>query len=544
MNFRKTLILFVFLALGSACLFGQFSANPNDVMYGDLKLWEGKGIIHQLPVLRPYPPQVIREYLAVVAEKGDAADSAKAKAYLKEINQKFNFHAEVGGEARTTKKQHYEDGYGMIQAGGWVNDKIHIEGFLKGILMDETNGEVLPDGRRTDIDIFDTWADATVKNRKISARQSQNVMFAAGDTDLYFQAGIVRNSFGPFWGDSVVLSADAPHAGHYSAVYRNSWFSYSNVLLELAATNSLSLTADNDNKFPDKHLILQAFNFYVTDWLELGFFESIIWGGRLDLSYLLPAKELFYAQSMAGFKDNSFMGVMADIRIAKNWKIPVVAYVDDLNLSDVASFQFGTKYKVAGQTGVQWTPDGKGILKRLSLEYVAVTPYTYTHKPADLDGLTTAQQNAILAEPNYLNYTHMGTNLGIGMEPNSDRTTLEALLAPVNNLNLTLTARLQRHGNASSAMVSPTSRNDGSILDDGYNSLGDASFHYKTNFLSQAVLETVAQAGFQVEYSIPVGIMTALIKGGYTFQHTWNKDLVRDESETLHFANFGLGFRY
>ncbi len=548
MKFRNKSIITALLFTIPLGLFGQQSLNPNDAMYKDLLLWEGKGIIRQLPVLRPYPPQVVKELLSTVAEKGDGADSAKARAYLKEVNAKFTIHAEAGGEIRATKDDDYEAAYGMIQAGGWLTDKIHIEGMVKGLTIHEQDGDVLPLGRRTDIDVFETWADVTVKGKKIDLRQSQNVMFAAGDKDLYFQAGISRNSFGPFWGDSVVLSADATHTGHYSAVYRNGWFSYSTVLLELAATDYLWSTSGEDDKFPDKHLILQSFNFYPTDWLELGYFETVVWGGRFDLTYLLPAKELFYAQSMAGFKDNSLVGLMADVRLGKNWKIPFVFYLDDTNLNDILKFDFGTKFKVAAQTGVQWTPDRAGILKRISFDYTAVTPYMYTHKDQlyaeDGFELTAANRLAALAQANYNNYTHYGTNLGVGMDPNSDRVTIEALLEPIANMRLTLTGRLQRHGNASVHMIDPDARNDGSILDDGYNVHGDSSFHYKTNFLNQAVLETAVQAGFQIEYSIPVGIMTAIIKGGYTFQRVWNVGTVQDENETFHYANFGLGLRY
>ncbi len=139
--------------------------------------------------------------------------------------------------------------------------------------------------------------------------------------------------------------------GHYSFVWRNGWFSYSTVLLEIAATNYLH--EEVPEKFPDKHLILQSFNFYPTPWLELGFFETVVWGNRFDLNYLLPFKELFYAQSMAGFEDNSFMGILANVRFKDTIQVPLVVYVDDTNLNDLLRFDFSTKFKVALQAGVR-----------------------------------------------------------------------------------------------------------------------------------------------------------------------------------------------
>jgi hypothetical protein len=418
------------------------------------------------------------------------------------------------------------------------------------------------------VDIFDTWADMEAAGRKLNLRQSQNVSFTLGDSNMYFQAGIVRNSFGPFWGDGVVLSADAPHAGHYSFVWRSGWISYSTALLELAATDYIRPRTEEEEmtavKFANKHLAIQSLNFYPTEWLELGYFESIVWGGRMDFTYLLPFKELFYAQSMAGFEDNSFVGIMADFRVAKTVKIPFIVYMDDTNLNDLLSFKFGTKFKTAAQAGVQWTPDDLGFFKRLAVDYVVVTPYMYTHRsglekvpqptgPGDANGLTARED--LLKLPNYNNYTHMGTNLGVGLDPNSDRFSLQILVEPVKNLRLTFLGRMMRHANASVKMGSDADlgdpgdagyegRNDGSIYDDGYDSNGDPIFHYKTYFLSQEIIERTFQGGIQAEYSFQLGPGSLLLSGGYLFEYIKNKDLVRGENETNHYGNVGIGYRY
>jgi hypothetical protein len=544
MGRRKNLFVFLAFVLCAVGLFGQFSADPNDVLYSDLQLWEGKGIITHLPVMRPYPPQVVSDLLRQVVKKGSRADSKKAEYYLEEIQKPFKWHLEAGHTTRTTGEDYYGDLYGQIEAGGWLGESIYVEGRVKGLVMDNTSGFVLPKGRRTEVDIFDTWADITVKERKLNLRQSQNVNFAAGESNAYFQAGIMRNSFGPFWGDGVVVSADAPHAGHYSFVWRNSWFSYSTLLLELAGTSYLWQDAA-ETKFPDKHLIIQSFNFYPYDWLEIGYFESIVWGGRLDLTYLLPFKELFYAQSMAGFEDNSFVGLLADVRVGKTIKLPFVLYLDDTNLNDLLKLDFATKFKVAVQAGVQWTPEDSGIFRRLTADYVIVTPYMYTHR-SGLEGVPADPEERIdrLSQPNYNNYTHVGTNLGVGLDPNSDRFTLNVLLEPVRDLNVTLTGRLIRHGNASATIDKKDARNDGTILDDGYNTDGKATFHYDTRFLSQDVIETTWQAGFQAQYSLPAGPGSLLFKGGYLFEYVKNKDLVDGEEDFRNYINLGIGYRY
>ncbi|HOV37674.1 MAG TPA: hypothetical protein PLG79_03045 [Spirochaetales bacterium] len=539
------------LFLSIQFLHAQFAADPNDSIYQDLSLWEGKGILRHLPALRPYPPQVILDALERVVQRGSRSDAEKAKAYLEEYQKSYRIHLEAGGSSRYTGDDFYGDLYGKIEAGGWIGESMHLEGRLEGLVMDNTSGFVLPEGQRTSVDIFDTWADVTVKDRKLNLRQSQVVDFSVGKTDIYFKAGIERNSFGPFWDDSVVLSPEAPHAGHYSFVWRNSWFSYTTVLLELAATDYINDT-DNDTymeneKFPDKHLVLQSFNFYPTSWLEMGFFETIVWGGRFDLIYLLPFKELFYAQSMAGFNDNSFMGLLANVRIKDSFQIPLLVYVDDTNLNDLLQFDFSTKFKVALQVGAKYTPKEGGILRRIGADYLLVTPYMYTHRSGLEEIKTDADARfSQLSAPNYTNYTHMGTNLGVGLDPNSDRFTLSVQLEPIKNLTVDIRGRLMRHGNASEAMSDDErdERNDGSILDDGYNKYGKAIFHYNTRFLNQSVIEKVWQAGFNASYRIPLGPGAVLLEGGYTFEYWEDKDLVKGRTDTTHYINVGLGYRF
>ncbi|MFQ3621602.1 MAG: hypothetical protein SNJ78_11745, partial [Spirochaetales bacterium] len=192
---------FIFLVLGLGLLpylgFAQFAADPNDLLYQDLSLWEGKGLIRQLPVLRPYPPQVILSALEQVVQRGNRKDAEKAKTYLEVLKKKFRYHLEGGGTTRYTGDDFYGDAYGKVEAGGWLSDSMYLEWRLQGMVMDNTSGFVLPQGQRTHVDIFDTWADVEIKGRKLNLRQSQVADFAWGSSTLYFKAGIERNSFGP-----------------------------------------------------------------------------------------------------------------------------------------------------------------------------------------------------------------------------------------------------------------------------------------------------------------------------------------------------------
>jgi hypothetical protein len=159
-----------------------------------------------------------------------------------------------------------------------------------------------------------------------------------------------RGSFGPFFDNGVVLGPQAGHAGHFSAVYLGRGWKASMVHLALAATNQLG-----EKRIPDKHMVLHSFDFDILPGLEIGVFESVVYGDRVDLLYLAPFNFLFQAQGVAGFYDNSLLGLHGTWRIQPGLKLMGLVYVDDLSFNDVAKFIFDTKYKFAAQAGTVWT---------------------------------------------------------------------------------------------------------------------------------------------------------------------------------------------
>src|SRR5208337_4513150 len=82
-------------------LFAQLASDPNDRMYVDLKLWEDRGLLQNLPPLKPYPIQLLKKLLTEVQEKGDQQDQALAHRYYAEMDGMANLHGVGDVEVRT-----------------------------------------------------------------------------------------------------------------------------------------------------------------------------------------------------------------------------------------------------------------------------------------------------------------------------------------------------------------------------------------------------------------------------------------------------------
>ena len=96
---KKTTLLFLlaaFLFAGSLSLFAQLASDPNDRMYVDLKLWEDRGILRNLPPLKPYPVQLLKKLLTEVQERGDRSDRTLADQYFAEMDGSLDFHRHRG----------------------------------------------------------------------------------------------------------------------------------------------------------------------------------------------------------------------------------------------------------------------------------------------------------------------------------------------------------------------------------------------------------------------------------------------------------------
>jgi hypothetical protein len=288
---------------------------------------------------------------------------------------------------------------------------------------------------------------------------------------------------------------------------------------------------------------------------EFSLFETIVWGPRIEMLYLLPFSNLFASQSMADFGDNAFMGMSFRWHCAPGFQFLGQLYVDDLHFNDIARFDFNTKYKVAAELGLVWAPKD-GMLRFLAFDYTAITSYTYTHiyslDPENFDKRYPSQGNGdITPPPNYLDYTHAGKNLGPDMEPNSDRISIRTTWNTLPNLDLGLSAYFSRHGNASENRINDGlmdgKYHKGDIFDDGSNdhSPHDNNYRY-LNFLTQSTIETKLAGGITLNWQFPFPFRFGdfSLHAEYVAEYAWNRNLIRDNNNLVHYWAAGGTFKY
>jgi len=532
---RKTILVAFLMTLGlvtATILSAQQVSDLNDRLYTDLALWQDQGIIRNLPPMRPYPVQLVEKLLAQAQVSGDSDARQRATEYLKDFGKEISLHASLDAQIRTDIKNIYQQYELKVILQGSVTPLISYSANLGGVASNGQVNSLLPEYTRPDLDVVYDSSVATLGASGLTPRVSMEGGAAFGTDSIYFQAGVLRASFGPFLGDSIVLSPTAPQAGQFSFVIRQSFFTYTSLLLDISATNNDGSGSPQPNKF----LSLHSLEFYPLEWLTLGMFESVVWGNRFEPLYLVPFPSiLFYSQGLVGYQDNSFVGLSVGVKFLKAINADFMLYVDDAAFNDLIKLDFNTMLVLAAQGGISWTPH-LPLLERLSLNYTMVTPYTYSHIDSDT--------------VNYQNYTNDGQNMATSLEPDSDRIEVSALLRPLSFIDLTPFFRFIRHGNGSEGIAGG---GDGTVFDTGYvNSVPTftPSGGYPnppgglwTRFLTQAVIEKTLQTGCEVsaQISTSAGLFTGTLS--YTFEYSWNHDL-GSTNQLTNYLSAGLGYKY
>jgi hypothetical protein len=356
-----------------------------------------------------------------------------------------------------------------------------------------------------------------------------------GTGGLYFQAGLIRGSMGPFYDNGVILGPQASRAGHFGLAFRQPRWSFEMLWLELTAAD-----AGGQGRCAEKHLVSHVLSFRPVPAFEFSFMEAVVWGGRIEPLYLLPLNNLFAAQSMADFGENSLLDFLARWSFARNAQFLTQLYIDDLHFNDLIGGKFNTKYKLAGELGIVFAPE-TGPLLSLAADYTAVFPYMYTHVANFDDEKYPARYKT--PEINYQDYSHAGRNLGPDLEPNSDRISLRSDWRTLPGLDLSLSASLIRHGNASENSIDEGRMNsayhDGSIFDDrNYDVKPYDNNYMNLRFLIQPVLETLL--------AFSAGALWTLTRLGdfslsteYAAEYGWNRDCVRENNGLRHYWSLG-----
>lgn len=530
--------------------FSQMSVNPQHDFYSYAQGWYLKGYIEKLPPLRPYPVSKIKEILTSVLEKTEDEgvcddDFIIASRLYEELTGK-SFHIVMGADFTVTHDI-CDDGneeissdinkmlglYPSVQGDLVFKDDFVSMGYKIGFAARNALNEnsFLPMYRKSEHDAIQDPASVGPAKLYLDA---DNVI-ALGSKNLYLQAGIYRSGYGTFIGQGLALNDSSYHSGNISFTYMGSFFDYAQQLSVIGATRSY----DGDDLNPDKMLAFHQISFKPFSFLQVSYYESIVYGKRFDLGYALPVPYMV-AQGVGGCSDNLQMGLKFDVRPYKELLWTTDIYVDDFSVNDIVKLNLDAKYRIAFQSGILYTPSNS-FCDSLSLNYLLITPYTYSHW--QYDSVTQASINA--GTINYQDYTNSGIQMGANLPPNSDAINMSITLSPLKSraLKLVLHTNYLRHANVSESLTDKeafryiTSKanvyaTDGSALQHSMfesSSASSSGEHVDTawnalNLLSQAHQMYIIQCGFDAEYKFPVtkNGHRFLFKLGYMFEFTHN----------------------
>jgi hypothetical protein len=130
-----------------------------------------------------------------------------------------------------------------------------------------------------------------------------------------------------------------------------------------------------------KYTAMHHFGINATKWLNVGLFESVIFGreNHFDFSYLVPIIFLRSIEMQNGSPDNANIGVDFKANVAKKFQFYGQLMLDEFNLSELREDNtwWGNKYGL--QLGAKYV-DVLGV-KNLDFqfEFNQVRPFTYSH---------------------------------------------------------------------------------------------------------------------------------------------------------------------
>jgi hypothetical protein len=198
-----------------------------------------------------------------------------------------------------------------------------------------------------------------------------------------FQFGHGANFIGDGY-RSMLLSDNAffyPHFKINTKVWR---FQYVNLFAQFSdLTEPSNFITGFRRKFGSFHYLSYA----ATDWLQVGFFEGIIWQGSdsgrvrgFDANYLNPV--IFYrpVEFGLGSPDNAMMGLNIKVQPTDGLSFYGQFLLDDLDIARSREGEGFYRNKMAWQAGLKWLAPFDLENLTLRAEYNRARPFTYAHK--------------------------------------------------------------------------------------------------------------------------------------------------------------------
>ena len=536
-SLKRFLVLCAAFAVCSFRCFAQLSIDPNDHFYELAQQWEIRGLVKQLPPLRPYSVASIKNILQNVIKRGNEEDVEIAIEYWQRITGKvvsLSLETEATGTVTKADGDDWDPDKLLTVKPAAVGDASLYQDWI-------TIGYDLGITARTEEN--DSPFRALYVNAPFDARQDPaelgplygyldtNAGVAVGNNTIFLQAGLNRTGYGPFLGEGLALNETGYHSANLSFTLMKEKFSYTQQYSAVGAT----LSYDGSGLQPEKYVAFHALEYKFTPSFSASYYENIVYGNRFDFSYFLPVPYMA-AQGIGGNSDNLQMGLLFKKRFLNSLQWSTDLFIDDFDVNKLAKGDLNSKNRFALKTGLTFVPES-GICETVSFNYTAISPYTYSHW--DYDSKKTASISSGMY--NYQNYTNNGVNVGSQYMPNTDVFSFTIAFKPMKQMRLGVTSLFLRHANIVESDTDDEAMryllsDSGTYATDGTNlthsmfgSSSSSGDHVETawenlNFLKQSHKMYVFQTGLNASYTLPkFAFGTLTLDLSYLFQYVHNK---------------------
>jgi hypothetical protein len=217
---------------------------------------------------------------------------------------------------------------------------------------------------------------------------------------INIQFGYDRNFIGD--GYRSLFLSDFAASNLFLKLNTHIWkLNYQNLFMELSSGSS-----PGDKLLPKKYASMHHLSLQATRWLNIGLFESVIFGraNHYEFSYLNPIIFLRSAEQQNGSPDNANVGFNFKANIAHTLQLYGQLMLDEFKLNEVKSGRGWWGNKQGIQAGLKYIDAFK--IKNLDLqgEINIVRPFTYSH----FDSVANySHYNQPLAHPLGANFTEV-----------------------------------------------------------------------------------------------------------------------------------------
>ncbi|MDQ2718857.1 MAG: hypothetical protein M3Z26_03705 [Bacteroidota bacterium] len=152
---------------------------------------------------------------------------------------------------------------------------------------------------------------------------------------------------------------------------------YQNLFMELMPQYASS----GDNLLPRKYAAMHHLSMNVTKWLNIGLFESVVFGRSqyFDFEYLNPIIFLRYAEGNVGSPDKAHVGIDFKANAAHQFQFYGQFLLDEFIAKEITKNNGYWANKYAYQIGIKYIDAFKIKNLDLQLESNRVRPFTYSH---------------------------------------------------------------------------------------------------------------------------------------------------------------------